>query len=115
MNLLEELLAGTHEDVALLSPRGQVTYRELRSHAEAAAQALFRPGGKQLAFCFLPTTQDLVTAYLAAIAGGHAVALFPPATAPHRKLRLIGIYRPETVLAVGGELTDHLPGLGYQR
>lgn len=111
--LFRELLPGPDDDLALVCNRGMLTFGALRRRVTVVTQRLFANGAKQLAFCFLPNSVELIIAYLSAVTGGHAVALLPPATPEVRKRGLIEAYRPEVVIA-HDELTEYLPGLGYR-
>jgi acyl-CoA synthetase (AMP-forming)/AMP-acid ligase II len=113
-DLYRKLLAGPDNAPALISDHEMVTFAALRRRVEAMATALFGPVDKRLAFSFLPNSLDLVTIYLSAVTGGHAIGLLPPATPTHRKRQLVEAYRPEVVLVADDELAEFLGNAGYR-
>lgn len=107
------LLAGRDDDIALITEHEVLTFGDLTHQVQSYAATLFNAAGKQLAFCFLPNTLDLVTIYLSALASGNVAGLFSPTTPHMRKRRLIEIYRPNIVADTGAELADLLRRAGY--
>lgn len=114
IDLFEDFLADRGDSPALIYGRRVFSSRELRHHVEATAEKLLGSAEKRLVFCFLPNGLDLVSAYLAAVTGGHAVGLFPPGTPVERKRRLVDSYRPEVVLADDREFVEWLRETGYR-
>lgn len=113
VDLRNLLLSGLDGDPALITEQREVTFRELRSHVDQLGHALFEPFDRALAFCFLRNSAELCFIYLSAISLGHAVGLLPAATPPHRKRRLIAVYRPELVFLAPGELGSFMAESGY--
>jgi acyl-CoA synthetase (AMP-forming)/AMP-acid ligase II len=107
-------LAGADHDPAIVSGRGTMTFGALRLELQGLADTLFCGSGKHLVFTFLPNSVGLVTLYLGALVGGHAIGLFPPSTPLLRARRLVRTYRPEVVVIGFGESADFLQEIGYE-
>ncbi len=111
------LVKGPDNDLALISERQRMTFRELRERIERLAETLWMATGKKgkkIAFCFLLNSVDLSLIYLSGVSCGHAVGLFPPDTAVQRKQRLLATYRPEIVFLQNGELDSFMRERGYR-
>ena len=87
-----------------------VSYDELI----AASEVLGKDIGAERQLVFISCRNDLptLTAYAAAMLGGHAVALIDGATDPEALVGLIADYRPSVVMGSGG-LADSLRDAGF--
>jgi acyl-CoA synthetase (AMP-forming)/AMP-acid ligase II len=76
-----------------------LTYGALRAEIEKL-QPFFKDSAKKLTVCCIPNSIEGVTAYLAAAASGHAIAM-ADATMPHFQ-DVVAAYRPQWVIAPEG-------------
>jgi acyl-CoA synthetase (AMP-forming)/AMP-acid ligase II len=86
----------------------EIVYEELAARVQACAAKL---GERSLIFLFCRNTVSSVVWYLAALEGGHAVALLPAGLAAEFQERLMDLYKPEWILSP--DRADYA-AMGYQ-
>lgn len=93
-------LAGYGDRVALSTPAGEVSYRQLGGMVDAFAQRL--GDRRRLVLLTGANTPDALVAYLAALAAGHPV-LLAPGDHPRAVESLIATYDPDIVVGGGSD------------
>jgi acyl-CoA synthetase (AMP-forming)/AMP-acid ligase II len=92
-------LAAYGDQLALATPGGPVTYRELAARVADAARLL--GAGRRLVLLATDNSVDTVVGYLAALTAGHPV-LLAPADRPDVLDSLVAAYDPDVVWRAGG-------------
>lgn len=94
------IFIGEHPEsaIAVLDAEGRVwSYGQLRTEVGRRMEQLRGP--KSLVFLFCRNTLSSLTWYLAAVSGGHAVALLDQKLVPEWKQRLVDRYQPEYIVS----------------
>jgi acyl-CoA synthetase (AMP-forming)/AMP-acid ligase II len=99
MNNFARSLNTHHDNPALLTRAGVVTYRQLAGMAAEVAERLGET--RRLVFLESANTPEVVATYLGCLIGGHPVHLFG-AQDQAKVARLVDIYRPNRVFASKG-------------
>jgi acyl-CoA synthetase (AMP-forming)/AMP-acid ligase II len=100
-------LASHGDRVALVTPDGQISYRELAVRVDGVARLLGE--GRRLVLVAGANTVDALVAYLAALAAGQPVLLVP---GDRTTEALVAAYDPDVV--VDGELTQRRAGSAHE-
>ncbi|WP_327347356.1 AMP-binding protein [Streptomyces europaeiscabiei] len=111
---MDPLSLPADDRVAVVGADGsRLTYRELVRRADGLGPSLPQDR-KGLVALFGDRDLGTLIAYVAALRHGHAVAWFGSVTGTARQQELVRRFRPDVVVAPGGELAELLTGFPYR-
>lgn len=90
-----------------------LSYQELDAKTRQFASQF--PETKSLIFLFIQSNLDSLTAYLALLNQGHAIALFDGSLDPDLKRHLITLYHPHYIIVPSAEENNLAPPNNYQQ